>query len=835
MRENSSCSVVRHEGYSAHTSKELSIILGRGSADDKKGSCKSARLLARSSFASCAAACLAQPFCEAVTWLGSKHRNSQLRFGCFGRTAGLPATFLNETEAFGPSDDADATMTVVSGIVRCAPCELQQRLDAICASLFSPASGCHDAVARNALSWESRARAEDFRWGCYPPPAADAPLSLGCVDGRGLMAACPRPSGGQCCRGRCPMWGREELHDMHRTGCAMPACLSTPGSAAPLLLRAEQHDAADTADHPASVPAHSSSTPPPAPPPPPSPPPLPPLPTWEPRGGRRGVEARVARLFASGYLNCTVAGDELHGKCLDATHRSEPFEWMRYMWGGSGSGAARRGEPAAEQAAEDEPSGDGGGGGGGGGERLSTRAQLTWWAARPEHATDDWFDPYAFVQGVMRLGGREQQTVRFVGDSTARQQAVSLCCLLHAGAVLGAPYTWRLDKNLPYSSYRCAVLLEGSTGGRHPKGPLLSVMYSRFNRADALGDDRPSELTPRLNYDQWGKPGLLPAIMARPTVLVFNLGAWEFEDGCHQPGLHSLHDSLCDAQGVAWRHHILSGYARKLGLVAAALESSYAPGEARDRSLVVLRTASPRDFEGGRVFIGRCDRREPISADELQRAEAAPPRGQMRFAVMSKNAMLLAMAAQRLPWVSVLDAYGIARQRADAHTGATRPLPGQKPKSADCLHYCLPGVPDVYNGRLMTLLRARLASGDGNATAATATADAGGGTAEPAAQLLARWNFRHLDAPFVEGAPPALALNVHPGHGPAVELECAPTVVPRGYRGPMLGFCSDRRDDQERFYSPGTMNATAETLAARRRRRQQSALTTARGWRNMTS
>ena len=150
-------------------------------------------------------------------------------------------------------------------------------------------------------------------------------------------------------------------------------------------------------------------------------------------------------------------------------------------------------------------------------------------------------------------------------------------------------------------------------------------MYSRFNRADALADDRPSELTPRLNTEQWGKPGLLPAIMARPTVLVFNLGAWEFEDGC-PAGLHSLHDSLCDAPGVGWRHRILSGYAKKLGLVAAAIESAYPPGEARARALVVLRTASPRDFEGGRVFVGRwtsASRSRPTSCGAPRRRRAA--------------------------------------------------------------------------------------------------------------------------------------------------------------------------------------------------------------------
>ena len=46
---------------------------------------------------------------------------------------------------------------------------------------------------------------------------------------------------------------------------------------------------------------------------------------------------------------------------------------------------------------------------------------------------------------------------------------------------------------------------------------------------------------------------------------------------------------------------------------------------------------------------------------------------------------------QRVPWVRVLDAYDIARLRVDAH-----------PEYGDCTHYCLPGVPDVWNGRMLS-------------------------------------------------------------------------------------------------------------------------------------
>ena len=115
--------------------------------------------------------------------------------------------------------------------------------------------------------------------------------------------------------------------------------------------------------------------------------------------------------------------------------------------------------------------------------------------------------------------------------------------------------------------------------------------------------------------------------------------------------LHSLtvpHPLPC--QVLPWRHWILSGYATKLGMIATALEAGYpsvtwypslnsspvpwlstlarypdpnpnpsqagypAGSAARNHSLVVLRTATPRDFEHGRLFVGRCERREPVTA-----------------------------------------------------------------------------------------------------------------------------------------------------------------------------------------------------------------------------
>ena len=85
---------------------------------------------------------------------------------------------------------------------------------------------------------------------------------------------------------------------------------------------------------------------------------------------------------------------------------------------------------------------------------------------------------------------------------------------------------------------------------------------------------------------------LASAIAHRPAVLILNLGAWEFEDGCD--GMHSLHDNLCNMT----RPWILREYAAKWMLVASALRASYFSsngGKMAKGSVVVWRAATPRE------------------------------------------------------------------------------------------------------------------------------------------------------------------------------------------------------------------------------------------------
>ena len=141
MNATDGCSVLRYDGYAAHPSREIAGIVAKiNRGEPRMGSCRSARLLTKSSFAACARACLTQPFCEAVTWVSHQHDEARLHGSCFGRTAGTPATFVPAATVFGGNKSScfgcttAAAQRFVAGLVHCAACDLQQQLDALCSN-----------------------------------------------------------------------------------------------------------------------------------------------------------------------------------------------------------------------------------------------------------------------------------------------------------------------------------------------------------------------------------------------------------------------------------------------------------------------------------------------------------------------------------------------------------------------------------------------------------------------------------------------------------------------------------------------------------------------------
>ena len=699
--------------------------------------------MGNASATACAAECERQPLCTASTW----YPTTAL---CVGRTAGAPH-LLHRPEARATGEQPPVTYWKRCARRACGGVSLQARLDAACSAWSSACSAaslpgecepaCRGATtARNARAFKDPEH-EDFDWVCARPPTAEAPLRMACADDDGATFPCPTverdllPVSWVAGRTPSPICAlpRGVLHDVHRAGCGSPPCLLAPGVGPPASAVWPTRESAR--EERATLGAAAA-----------------PPPTWRPRDNRD----RIAALRASGYLNCSASFDETKvvGSCALHKFRSTPYGWLHHVWGAEGAPA---------------------------GGRVSTGARaVSWWL--PDDSDADVFDPISFLDQVMALhrarggsesgdagrrgsggagrrsGGTGVAQVLFLGDSTSRQQAVSLCCLLRAGCAAEAAAglgdasracSVAVTDVVPFGRFRCEV----SAGGA---SVVARVTFDRVERQNTNHVWRPPEPDVQLPSH------VLRWVREAPTVLVLNMGAWEFEDGCDD--MHSLHDSICNGT----RPWLLGGYALKWKLLLAAVESAYGARGRERGSLVALRMTPPRDFEGATALRGgKCVRSAPLDETELaaqerttaplhppwrRRADGARPGvdvGSMRFAVLAQNALLLAAAVERRhPYIRVLDAYEVARRRADAHPSvAPRSVRSARAGALginnDCQHYCLPGVPDVWNGRLHTLLAQA-------ARRAAVAEERGDAVGEPL-QSLRRWNFALPgERPFVQ-------------------------------------------------------------------------------------
>ena len=457
-------------------------------------SCRVQRLQA-DGYDACAAACLAQPFCDAFTFFGMNHSDSAARGICLARTAGTEQVLRQEEGA-------------TSGFRACydPSCALQRRLDDHCAAI-----GERSHVARNFRVLHRPV--DDYKFACSPAPDASAMLALACVDDRGHPLPCRTHSIASMRRlgshFRDHRSTAAELHDMHRQGCGPPPrCLTSPGlgwtsrndAACPSRQRSLLGEGSDTA-------------------------------RWRRRSGAQTEEGReevVNRLQRIGYLQCVADGDELKDTC---TRNRPAFDWLNYTWGRDKQSTS---------------------------EMQKVRAEvhgISWWLSQRD-APADAFDALGFVNSLLSLhkrrleGPRSIPHVVFVGDSTARQQTTSLCCLLQAGlSIAGGTYAAKVTRNNPKMDYACAIysstpdplvssVREMNVHVHSRASPIATIRFERSNRADALPVHRPSQRAPELNSV------LRRVIASTPTVLIINLGAWEFEDGCKD--MHSLHDSYCN-------------------------------------------------------------------------------------------------------------------------------------------------------------------------------------------------------------------------------------------------------------------------------------------------
>ena len=747
------CRMVAHPGMVA-----FPALSGTGSetflrrATGLPSGCRARELKPAHDAESCAQRCLEQPFCAAATFFGSNSSAlgptlAILRGRCFGRTSG-PESGLSpiaKDQADAPrlfkSINHSASMarldtSIVSVFRSCLRpgCGLQSRLDLICASLANRSlhgHPCHRArLARNRHAVKSFNDEEHFEWVCTAPEAEDIgqgdlrtrPPVYACVDDRGHMLPCDfvGPASGAC---RLPMAIARSLVHTHREGCGPPACVAVPGAGASTPdgadgARKERARASSSmhAQHPAASPR--------------------PQPTQHPSWRPANLSRRVGELRRLGYFECIARIDEGKAKCpLKQGVAQGQMRWLDWMW----SAPVR---DAGEQ------------------RRLTSRAQQVSWWHDPDRDAADSFDPDRFLASLRRLANAtgKPPEVQFVGDSTSRQQAVSLCCLLSASA---APEFYQVNETLAPRNDRklgfsCQVVRENVV--------LAKVVFSRIYRGDS-GHTNRNKLEPRPTGT------FLNAVRRAPPVLILSFGTWDYQESCDNrlPSdlASQIHLTLCGNSRPWLLHH----YAQKWAQVVAALQEAYPEGSPlREHSLVMVRTNAPRSDECKNpkqkdCFQARatCSRPEPVSEasgheGSLEQKSLDLHSGTMRFAVMSQNAIMIASVWQRAPWVRVLDAYGIARLRVDAH-----------PENGDCTHYCMPGVPDVWNGRLLSTMLSPATVG-------------------LPSEVLARWNFAHpiIGRPFVRGEPPHLAFRFY---NVSIPLQCPHEQDHATAHG--IGMCSD--------------------------------------------
>ncbi|KAK1317448.1 hypothetical protein QJS10_CPA05g01952 [Acorus calamus] len=306
------------------------------------------------------------------------------------------------------------------------------------------------------------------------------------------------------------------------------------------------------------------------------------------------------------------------------------------------------------------------------------------WRWKPNGCDLPRFDAEEFLSVV------RGKSLAFIGDSVGRNQMQSLICLLSKVAYPNliaetkvrdqTQSTWHYPtSNFTLSNFWSPFLLLASEA--NPTSPSPSGLFH-------LHLDRPDPA--------W------TAHLSRFDYLIFSAGHWFFRPlmlyntttnnttiiSCANcKDMNITHISVYDAYRLAFR----STFSALKGFKGTAF----------------LRTFSPSHFEGG-VWNngGDCVRTRPFKAEE-RRLEWF--QGEMYRAQVEE----FRAAAERESGgvrFGLLDVTAAMSMRPDGHPGRYG-HPKNETKYNDCVHWCLPGPVDVWNGFLLHLLKVRRIEG----------------------------------------------------------------------------------------------------------------------------
>ncbi|KAG9441606.1 hypothetical protein H6P81_017460 [Aristolochia fimbriata] len=303
---------------------------------------------------------------------------------------------------------------------------------------------------------------------------------------------------------------------------------------------------------------------------------------------------------------------------------------------------------------------------------------LVKWRWRPRDCDLPPLDPVWFLERF------RDTNIGFVGDSLNRNMFISLVCTLKqvsnevkkwrpAGADRGFTF---LQYNLTVAYHRTNLLARyGSWSPNGDAGVLESLGYKRGYRVDVDVPERTWAEAPNFH-----------------DIIIVNTGHWWRAPSKFDP----VHSPMIFFEGDS---PVLPPISPEAGLdltlkhMILFIEEKMGPDAPK-----IFCTQSPRHFEGGDWNEGgSCQRLQPLSSQEVENLYSLERNGTNVEARQLNQHVYKALESSTF---RILEVTQMSEFRADAHPS----IAGGK-KHEDCMHWCLPGITDVWNDLLVANLK----------------------------------------------------------------------------------------------------------------------------------